>query len=122
MPLPLETVGYRCEEIIQLMLMGFARKLAMEAVGGVDASDKEIKAAVNHWLGFWLDRLAVVQARFTARAVYNRASACKDAANAPFRHDTLVDVDHANAPRTLPQPENARAAAERAAAAAALAP
>ncbi len=48
----------------------------MEAVGGVDASDKEIKAAINRWLGFWLDHFSVVQARFTARAVYNRASAC----------------------------------------------
>jgi hypothetical protein len=51
-----------------------------------------------------------MQARFTARAVYNRASACKDAASAPFRHDTLVDKDVENALRTLPQPENARAA------------
>ena len=64
----------------------------------------------------------MVQARFTARAIYSRASACKDAVNAPFRRDTLVDVDNATAPRTLPLPENARVLAERAAAAAAFAP
>jgi hypothetical protein len=60
---------------------------------------------VSRWLGFWLDHLAVVQARFTARAVYNRACACKDAANAPFRARQLVDVDNANAPPRSAPPQ-----------------
>ena len=119
-PLSFETEGYTCDDI-ELMLLGFAQKLALE-VHGDEASDKQRIDTACRWLGYWLDQLAVVHARFTSRAIYNRASACKDALNAPFRRDTLVDIDCASLPRTLPQPETAAAAAARAAAAAAFVP
>ncbi len=103
------------------MLLGFAQKLALEMLSD-EATDKQRKDTARRWFGFWLDQLAVVHARFTSRAIYNRASACKDALNAPFRRDTLVDIDCACSPRTLPKPETAAAAAARAAAVAAFAP
>ncbi len=64
----------------------------MEAHGAAPTEDV-LKKAAGRWLAYWLDQLAVVHARFTARTVYNRASACKDALNAPLRHHDLVDVD-----------------------------
>ena len=103
------------------MLLGFAQRLALEALGD-DATDQQRNDTARRWLGYWLDQLAAVHARLTARAIYNRASACKDALNAPFRRDSLVDIDCAGSLRTLPQPETAAAAAVRAAAAAAFAP
>jgi hypothetical protein len=109
-----------CDEI-ELLLLGFGQKLALETLGN-KATDQQLKDTARRWLGYWLDQLAVVHARFTSRAIYNRASACKDALNVPFRRDTLVDVDCACSPRTLPPPENAAAAAAGAAAAAAFAP
>ncbi len=120
LPLPFETEGYTCDDI-ELMLLGFAQKLALEMLGD-EASDKQLKDSARRWLGYWLDQLAAVHARLISRAIYNRASACKDALNAPFRRDTLVDLDCACSPRTLPQPETSAAAAARAAAAAAFAP
>ena len=104
------------------MLKGFGRRLAVEA-HGADALKEVLSAAAGRWQGYWLDNLARVHARFTARAVYNRASACKDAAaGTSFRRDTLVDVDAANPPHTLPLPETAAARASRLTAAAAFAP
>jgi hypothetical protein len=120
MPLPFETEGYTCDNI-ELMLLGFAQRLALEALGD-DATDQQRNDTARRWLGYWLDQLAAVHARLTARAIYNRASACKDALSAPFRRDSLVDIDCAGSLRTLPQPETAAAAAVRAAAAAAFAP
>ena len=64
------------------MLLGFAQILALEALGD-DATDQQRKDTARRWLGYWLDQLAAVHARLTARAIYNRASACKNALNAP---------------------------------------
>ena len=66
------------------MLKGFSRVLAVEA-HGAEATEEVLTKAAGRWLGYWLDHLAVVHARFTARAVYNRAAACKDALGAPLR-------------------------------------
>ena len=82
------------------MLLGFAQRLALEALGD-DATDQQRNDTARRWLGYWLDQLAAVHARLTARAIYNRASACKDALNAPFRRDSLVDIDCAGSLLTL---------------------
>ena len=69
----------------------------------------------------WLAQLAMVQARFTARCIYNRASACKDALNPPFRPASMVDVDLTLSCAPPPRATPYITAAARAAAAAAAA-
>jgi hypothetical protein len=68
----------------------------------VGLPEPEAKALARRLLEMWLDNLAVVHARYVARCVYNRASACKDAANASFRRVSTLDVDDALS--TLPPP------------------
>jgi hypothetical protein len=68
-----------------------------------------------------LDQLAVVHARYIARCVYNRASACKDAGNPSFRPVSTLDADDAHSSLPPPpspphSPEMLRAAAAAAAA------
>ena len=116
LPIAFETEGFHCAELEQLLL-GFAHKRA--SADGLENS--AAKANARRWLECWLAQLAMVQARFTARCIYNRASACKDALNPPFRPASTVDVD-----LTLPSPPPPRAtpyitAAARLAAAAAAA-
>ena len=116
LPIAFETEGFHCAELEQLLL-GFAHKRA--SADGLE--DSAAKANERRWLECWLAQLAMVQARFTARCIYNRASACKDALNPPFRPASTVDVD-----LTLPSPPPPRAtpyitAAARLAAAAAAA-
>ena len=116
LPMAFETEGFHCAELEQLLL-GFAHKRA--SADGLE--DSAAKAVARRWLECWLAQLAMVQARFTARCIYNRASACKDALSPAFRPASMVDVD-----LTLSSPPPPRAtpyitAAARAAAAAAAA-
>ncbi len=57
------------------LLLGFAYKRT------IGLSPAEAKTTARRWLSYWLDQLAVVHARYIARCLYNRASACKDAGN-----------------------------------------
>jgi hypothetical protein len=82
LPLPFESEGYHSAEQERLLL-GFAHKRA--------SSDNLSPAVVakdtaRRMLSYWLDHMAVVHARYVARCVYNRTSACKDACNPSFRH------------------------------------
>jgi hypothetical protein len=111
-----ETEGFHCAELEQLLL-GFAHKRA--AADGL--VDEAAKATARRWLECWLAQLTMVHARFTARCIYNRASACKDALNPAFRPASIVDVDLTLStpppPRATPYITSAAAAAAAAAAA-----
>jgi len=120
LPLPFESEGYHCAELEHLLL-GFAHKRASSD----NLPPAEAKITARRWLSYWLDQLAVVHARFVARCVYNRASACKDAGNPSFRPVSTLDADDAHTslppPPPAQSPEMLRAAAAAAAAALGLA-
>ena len=67
----------------------------------VSAAAGEAKRQASAFKAHWLDELAVVHARYLARCIINRASACKDAGNPCFRRASIVDVDAAS---SLPPP------------------
>jgi hypothetical protein len=114
LPFPFESEGYHCVELERLLL-GFAYKRT------IGLSPAEAKTTARRWLSYWLDQLAVVHARYIARCLYNRASACKDAGNPSFRPVSTLDADDAHSslppPPPPPSPEMLRAAAAAAAAA-----
>ncbi len=67
----------------------------------------------------WTDELAVVHARYLARAIHHRAGACKEAQNPSYRRaSTVDDVDAASSlPPPALMPSTASAAVPAAAAA-----
>jgi hypothetical protein len=83
---------------VERLQSGFARKKADKS----DLPEKEVKALLKRWLQHWTDELAVVHARYLARAIYHRAVACKEAQNPSYRRASTVDVDAAS---SLPPPE-----------------
>ena len=87
LPLAFETEGYHTEDLEKLLL-GFAHKRA--AADGLEGEAAKQRARL--WTDFWLNQFAVTHARFLARCVWNRAAACKDAANPPFPRSSYVDV------------------------------
>jgi hypothetical protein len=84
LPLPFESEGYHCAELERLLL-GFAHKRASSD----NLPPAVAKDTARRWLSYWLDHLAVVHARYVARCVYNRASACKDARTRATRPSAL---------------------------------
>jgi hypothetical protein len=103
------------------LLLGFAHKRASSD----NLPPAEAKTTARRWVSYWLDQLAVVHARYVARCIYNRASACKDAVNPSFRPVSTLDADDAHfsmpPPPPAQSPEMLRAAAAAAAAAVGLA-
>jgi hypothetical protein len=96
--LPFETEGFVSADV-DLLLHGFA-KLKVSR-GDPNLSEEEAKRQASAFKAHWLDELAVVHARYLARCIINRASACKDAGNPCFRRASIVDVDAAS---SLPPP------------------
>ena len=87
LPLAFETEGYHPEDLEKLLL-GFAFKRATSE--GLDGPAAKQRARL--WTDYWLNQFAITHARFLARCVWNRAAACKDAANPPFTRSSYVDV------------------------------
>ena len=95
-------------------LLGLAKK----KVDKFDLPEEEVKVQVKRWVQHWTDELAVVHARYLARAVYSRAAACKEASSPSYRRASTVDVDlasHLPPPALLPCIASAAAAAAAAA-------
>jgi hypothetical protein len=115
MPLAFESEGFVSADVERL-LSGLARKKLDKS----DVPEKEVKAFLKRWVQHWTDDLAVVYARYLARAIDHRAVACKEAQNPSNRRASTVDVDAASSlqPPEL-QPCIASAAVPAAAAAAA---
>ena len=79
---------------------------------------EEVKPLLKRWVQHWTDELAVVHARYLARAIHHRAGACKEAQNPSYRRASTVDVDAASSlPPPALMPSTASAAVPAAAAA-----
>jgi hypothetical protein len=83
---------------VERLLSGLAKKKADRKS---DLPEKEAKALVKRWVRHWTDELALVHARYLARAIYHRAVACKEVGNPSYRRASIVDVDAAS---SLPPP------------------
>ena len=112
-PLAFETEGFVSVDVGRL-LSGFAKKKADK----LDLPAEEVKPLLKRWVQHWTDELAVVHARYLARAIHHRAGACKEAQNPSYRRASTVDVDAASSlPPPALMPSTASAAVPAAAAA-----
>jgi hypothetical protein len=94
LPLRFESEGCHCAELERLLLAACPQQARFQRQPAARAApEANLKATARRWLSYWLDHLAVVHARYVARCVYNRASACKDAGNPSCRLVSTLDAD-----------------------------
>ena len=113
-PLAFETEGFVSADTLLLLA-----NLAKKKVDKYNLPEAEVKDQVKRWMQHWTDELAVVHARYLARAIYFRAAACREASNPSYRRASTVDVDlasHLPPPALLPCTASAAGAAAAAAA------